>query len=115
MNSSATVMHRLIVLSGTLLLASHVLAWTPKPVADDPLVRMPGTQPGQVVGLESDKACLSCHGGYAMDHWRGSVMAQASRDPLFWAGLTVAAQDSIYVLGNPNAADLCIRCHFPMG
>ncbi|HEY5621036.1 MAG TPA: hypothetical protein VIR77_00405, partial [Pontiella sp.] len=27
----------------------------------------------------------------------------------------VAAQDSIYVLGNPNAADICIRCHFPQG
>ncbi|MBT8042410.1 MAG: hypothetical protein KJN98_04515 [Pontiella sp.] len=98
-----------------LLTSSNVFAWTPKPVADDPLVRMPGTQPGQVVDLESDKQCLSCHGGFEMDHWKGSLMAQASRDPLFWAGLTVAAQDSIWALGNPNAADLCIRCHFPMG
>ncbi len=97
------------------LLAVHAHAWTPKPVADDPLVRMPGTQPGQVVDLESDKQCLSCHGGFEMDHWKGTMMAQAGRDPLFWAGLTVAAQDSIWALGNPNAADLCIRCHFPMG
>ena len=95
--------------------AYTVLAWTPKPVADDPLLRMPGTQPLQVADLESDKQCLSCHGGFEMDHWKGSMMAQASRDPLFWAGLVVAAQDSIWALGTPNAADLCIRCHFPMG
>lgn len=90
-------------------------AWTEKAVADDALVRMPGTQPGQVEDLESDKQCLSCHGGFEMDHWRGSMMAQAGRDPLFWAGMTVAAQDAIWVVGTPNAADLCIRCHFPQG
>lgn len=90
-------------------------AWDPKPVADDPLIRMPGTQPGQVEDLESDKQCLSCHGGFEMDNWKGSMMAQAGRDPIFWASLVVAAQDSIWALGNPNAADLCIRCHFPMG
>ena len=28
--------------------ATVAAAWTPKPVADDPLVRMPGTQPGEV-------------------------------------------------------------------
>lgn len=92
-------------------------SWTPLAVTDDPLVRMPGTQPGQVVDLESDKQCLSCHAGgqYEMENWKGSLMAQASRDPIFWAGLTVAAQDAIYVLGNPNAADICVKCHFPQG
>ena len=95
--------------------AVHVDAWTPVAVSDDPLVRMPGTQPGQVVDLESDKQCLSCHGGFEMDHWKGSMMGQASRDPLFWAAMTVAAQDSVWALGTPNAADLCMRCHFPMG
>ena len=98
-----------------LALAANVSAWTPKPVADDPLLRMPGTQPLQVVDLESDKQCLSCHGGFEMDHWKGSMMAQAARDPLFWAGMVVAAQDSIWATGTPNAADLCIRCHFPQG
>ena len=92
-------------------------AWTPLAVEDDPLVRMPGTQPGQVVDLESDKQCLSCHAGgqYEMENWKGSLMAQASRDPLFWAGLTVAAQDAVHVLGTPNAVDICVRCHFPQG
>jgi hypothetical protein len=43
------------------------------------------------------------------------MMAQAARDPLFWACMTVAGQDSIWALGNPNAVDLCERCHFPQG
>lgn len=92
-------------------------AWTPVAVTNDLIVRMPGTQPGQVVDLESDKQCLSCHAGgqYEMENWKGSLMAQASRDPLFWAGLTVAAQDAVYALGTPNAADICVRCHFPQG
>jgi hypothetical protein len=78
---------------------------------------MPGTQPGQVVDLESDKTCLTCHAGstYEMENWKGSLMAQASRDPIFWAGMTVAAQDAVYALGTPNAADICVRCHFPQG
>jgi cytochrome c553 len=45
----------------------------------------------------------------------GSMMAQAARDPLFWACMTVAAQDSIWAIGTPNAVDLCERCHFPEG
>ena len=99
------------------LAATVALSWNAKPVADDPLVRMPGTQPGQVEDLESDKQCLSCHGGstYQMENWKGSLMAQASRDPIFWAGLTVAAQDAIWALGTPNAADICVKCHFPQG
>ena len=109
-----TVLH-LIIITGLFAHLAH--SWTPKPVDEDPLVRMPGTQPGQVVDLESDKQCLSCHGGatYEMDNWKGSLMAQAGRDPIFWAGLTVAAQDAIYVLGTPNAADICVKCHFPQG
>ena len=38
-------------------------AWASLTVADDPLVRMPGTQPQQVV-LEAPRRCLNCHGGY---------------------------------------------------
>ncbi len=102
-------------LSAAGLLLLITVGWTPLAVTNDPLVRMPGTQPGQVVDLESDKQCLSCHGGFEMDHWKGSMMGQASRDPIFWAATTVAAQDSVWALGNPNAADLCLRCHFPQG
>jgi hypothetical protein len=96
-----------------------VLAWTPKAVADDPLVRMPGTQPGQVA-LEAPNRCLNCHGGYNSEvepgyNWKGSMMAQSARDFLYFACLTVAGQDSIWAVGTPNAVDICERCHFPKG
>ena len=99
---------------------STAFAWTPKPVAQDPLVRMPGTQPSQGVNLEAPNRCLNCHGGYntAVEpgfQWMGSMMAQAARDPMLYACLTVAGQDSIWALGNPNAGDICERCHFPEG
>jgi hypothetical protein len=81
---------------------------------------MPGTQPIQGVNLEAPGRCLNCHAGYnqAVEpgfNWKGSMMAQAARDPIFWACFTVALQDSIWALGNPNAGDLCERCHFPEG
>jgi hypothetical protein len=96
-----------------------LLAWTPLPVEDDPLVRMPGSQPGQVT-LESPNRCLNCHSGYdqAVEpgwNWQGSMMAQSARDFVFWACLTVAGQDSIWAIGRPNAVDICERCHFPKG
>jgi hypothetical protein len=94
-------------------------AWTPLAVVDDPFVRMPGTQPGQV-SLEAPGRCLNCHAGYNPVvepgfNWKGSMMAQSARDFLFWSCLTVAGQDSIWALGNPNAVDICERCHFPKG
>ena len=96
-----------------------VVAWEATPVADDPLVRMPGTQPGQAT-LEGPNRCLNCHSGYdqAVEpgfNWQGSMMAQAGRDFLFWACMTVAGQDSIWAVGSPNAVDICERCHFPKG
>jgi hypothetical protein len=99
--------------------ALGAIAWTPLPVAQDPLVRLPGTQPGALT-LEAPNTCMNCHAGYdsAVEpgfNWQGSMMGQAARDPLFYACFTVAAQDSIWALGNPNAADLCMRCHFPKG
>jgi hypothetical protein len=95
-------------------------AWTPLPVKEDPLLRMPGTQPDQGVNLEGPNRCLNCHANYnqAVEpgfNWIGSMMAQAARDPIFWACLTVAGQDAIWAVGNPNAVDLCERCHFPEG
>jgi len=109
--------------SGLPLLLTMVLAqssWTPLPVKDDPLVRMPGTQPTEGVRLEAPSRCMNCHSGYdpAVEpgsNWQGSMMAQAARDPLFWACLTVAAQDSIWAIGRPNATDICLRCHLPQG
>jgi hypothetical protein len=80
---------------------------------------MPGTQPGQTA-LQAPGRCLNCHAGFdpAIEqgfNWKGSMMAQAARDFLFWACFTVSAQDSIWAVGTPNATDICERCHFPQG
>ncbi len=96
-----------------------LFAWTPVQVSQDPLLRMPGTQPGQVA-LESPNRCMNCHAAYdpAVEpgfNWQGSMMAQAARDFIYYACLTVAGQDSIWAVGTPNAVDLCERCHFPKG
>jgi len=75
---------------------------------------LPGTQPHQATADEPSTACISCHGGYDAANepgrlFRGSMMAQAGRDPLFYACLTVADQDA------PSSGDLCIRCHSMAG
>ncbi len=109
-----------ILIITSLVICYSVYAWVSLVVENDPLVRMPGTQPNQDVNLEGPGRCLNCHADY--DHavepgfnWKGSMMAQAARDPMFWACFTVALQDSVWALGNPNAGDLCERCHFPEG
>lgn len=35
-------------------------------------------------------------------HWKGSMVAQAARDPSFFGAMTVAAQDSEWAVGRPN-------------
>ncbi len=96
------------------------MAWDSKPVEDDHLLFMPGTQPEDTTIFRSPSNCAACHGGYDQDvesdySWRGSMMAQAARDPIWLATITVAGQDAIWAVGNPNAVDLCIRCHSPTG
>jgi len=108
----------LMLVAGTVPVVAQ--DWTPLPVESDPRVRMPGTQPAQNVDLESPNRCLNCHADYNAQvepghNWKGSMMAQSARDFLFWACMTVAGQDSIWALGNPNAVDICERCHFPEG
>ncbi len=39
--------------------------------------------------------------------WQGSMMANAARDPVFWAGVALAAVD------HPEETVDCIRCHSP--
>lgn len=116
--------HRIVfgvALGAALLLAGvyTVLAQTPPPPSQDPLVRMPGTQPNEITLLPAS-TCLACHADYDLDvepgfNWMGSMMAQAARDPLYWATMTVAAQDSVWAIGSTNATDLCLRCHMPKG
>jgi Cytochrome c554 and c-prime len=112
---------KIVVTVGLMVLgASLALAWTPKPVKEDRNLFMPGTQQGAVALEKAQNNCLNCHAGYDLNaepgrNWQGSMMAQAARDPLWLACMTVADQDSIWALGNPNAGDLCIRCHSPIG
>lgn len=76
-----------------------------------------GTQPGLVSPLQDPVGCSSCHRGFSgnqtifMPHnsWGGSMMANATRDPLFWAALDVANKDV------PGVGDFCLRCHTPPG
>ena len=74
----------------------------------------PGSQPFEAGILNPPSACAVCHGDYDPDvepfrNWRGSMMAQASIDPLFKANMVIANQDA------PDSGDLCLRCHFPRG
>ena len=61
-------------------------------------VRMPGTQELQVSTFDPSSNCEMCHGQYdpevsPYETWSGSMMAHASRDPMFWAALPIAEQD----------------------
>ncbi len=78
-------------------------------------IDLPGSQPFSAgVFRDPDVDCVTCHGEYdpAVEPWyvwKGSMMAQAQRDPLFLATVVVAEQDA------PSVGDLCIRCHTPGG
>ena len=79
-----------------------------------PQLDLPGTQPGELgFNLRTPSNCSTCHGGYAdyaaYDSWAGSMMANAARDPIYLAALTVANQDI------PGSGELCIKCHSPRG
>jgi len=88
-------------------------------VTEDQNLFMPGSQQGSAT-VDSVTQCDNCHAGYDTSaepvyNWRGSMMANAARDPLWIATMAVALQDSKHALGNFNAGDLCIRCHSPRG
>lgn len=75
---------------------------------------LPGSQPFASFLEDPDVNCVTCHGNYntavePWSQWKGSMMAQAMRDPLFLACLTVAEQDA------PSVGDVCIKCHTPGG
>jgi hypothetical protein len=74
----------------------------------------PGSQPFEAGTLNPPSACAVCHGNYDQNvepyyNWQGSMMAQASRDLLFEANMTIANQDA------PDSGDLCLRCHISRG
>lgn len=100
-----------IVIFGLLLISTAGAQIVPTTLDD---FFLPGSQPGQSGNIEHPSKCDNCHGGYdqAVEpafNWRGSMMAQAARDPFFYACLAIANQDA------PESGDLCIRCHSPAG
>ncbi len=120
LNRKLLLLGLLLVFIGIVIVLTSVTGWNEVAVKNDPNVFMPGSQPGDVGTFETPDKCDNCHGGYDQPvepayNWRGSMMAQAARDPLWLACLAVSDQDSIWAVGNPNAGDICIRCHSPTG
>jgi mono/diheme cytochrome c family protein len=80
-----------------------------------------GTQPGLIYDIQPpEPQCSACHsiaGGdpdtspefRPFSTWAGSMMANATRDPLFFAALDIANNDV------PGVGDYCLRCHTPRG
>lgn len=76
-----------------------------------------GTQPGLFNDLVFSDNCYGCHAGNGVPQttfrpystWSGSMMANATRDPVFWAALDVANHDL------PGVGDYCLRCHTSTG
>ena len=87
-------------------------------------VQIPGTQPiptDNPPNINSVGNC-NCHSFNAgtqplqsvpVDGWMGGMMANAGRDPLFWATVAVAEQD--FLPGSGGVGDLCLHCHSVKG
>jgi cytochrome c553 len=102
----------LISLPVIILLAFVSMCFAADTVPSD--IKQPGTQPQETSDLSSFDKCYTCHGKYnttvePTHNWRGSMMANAGRDPLFWAAFAIAEQDF------DGAGDFCIRCHSVRG
>jgi len=100
------------------LLAAIVVALTVAiPSVSAAQIFMPGSQPegadgGVMTPIQSTSTCTRCHALYddtddyePWDGWRGTMMGNAGRDPVFLAALAIAEVDV------PDAADFCVRCH----
>jgi len=75
---------------------------------------LPGTQPSnpddkKFAEIADPRSCNSCHTAPIYQTWRGSMMGQAGRDPLFWSAFAVANDDAT------DAGEFCLRCHAPTG
>ena len=98
----------------SLLLFVPLVALGPRPAGAVP------TEPGGLTNpLLESLDCQNCHSfPNAMGHeadppyapffgWQGTLMANAARDPVFWAGVALADQDE------PGGTEDCVRCHAP--
>jgi len=79
---------------------------------------LPGTQPTTVLPSDSVSNCQQCHQTQSgpgfhvatiVPDWRGSMMGQSARDPIFFAALAVANKY------DDTMGEFCIRCHSPSG
>jgi hypothetical protein len=100
-----------LVLVMALIVISHSASAVPTTLND---FFLPGSQPNQSGSFRPPTQCDNCHAGFGLNieqnfNWRGSMMAMAARDPLYFATVDIANQDA------PNSGDLCIRCHSPVG
>jgi hypothetical protein len=86
-------------------------SWSSGALAQVPTVSP--SEPGTVTPpLEPPSNCANCHDGFEdspISAWEGTMMANAMRDPLFLASLTIANQDI------PGIGEFCLRCHTPPG
>jgi hypothetical protein len=111
-----TAFFRTVCITVLALSASTVFALPIPTTLDD--FKMSGSQPNESGNFRGPGNC-GCHSGYTTGNenplqepeygWSGSMMAQAMRDPLFLATMTIANQDAA------DSGDLCIRCHTPVG
>ncbi len=88
-------------------------------------VQIPGTQPDPVdtVPTINPVGNCGCHDfnpvagqrpeSVPVFGWTGGMMANAGRDPLFWATLAVAEQD--FLPSDGGVGDLCLHCHSVKG
>lgn len=85
----------------------------PLPTTENDFLQ-PGTQPDTLAdSIFESTDCRDCHGNYDLNvepygRWAGSMMAQSSRDPIFWACLAIANQDV------NGVGEICLRCHTPV-
>ncbi|MDH3284384.1 MAG: hypothetical protein OEQ13_06550, partial [Acidobacteriota bacterium] len=107
----------------TCLLIAWIAVLAAETVPTD--VQIPGTQPAptdNVPTLNSTSNC-NCHDFAPVDGqplesvpqygWEGGMMANAGRDPLFWATVAVAEQD--FLPNDGGVGDLCLHCHSVKG
>lgn len=100
--------------AGALFVASAVYAAIITLTMED--LRLRGTQHGSIGPgvIFTSNDCLDCHlaaeeGQPSLfSEWEGSLMANAGRDPLFFAQMALANQDV------ENVGYYCMRCHVPM-
>ncbi len=100
-----------LVLALILVSAASAFAWPGSPLPSNVgNFFLRGTQPNSLTdNIALANNCVGCHGNTAIIYpqWTGSLMAQAARDPIFYACLDIAEADS------PGSGDTCIRCHVP--